>query len=184
MEPGATQDATRRDSTPWQSFCADRARYPRSAWLTEPSLWAVAVYRLGQATLVARGPARGFLFTIYAVLAPIVRLVTNIELPRSVPVGPGLRLFHRGPIVLNAARIGRNCNINTCVLVGKRSKDPTDIPVIGDDVTLGAFSQVLGRVAVGDGAFVGAMTLVIKDVPPGMSAAGVPARTFPRKARS
>ena len=34
--------------TPWDCFSADLARYPRRAWLSERSVWAIAVFRLGQ----------------------------------------------------------------------------------------------------------------------------------------
>ena len=41
------------------------------------------------------------------------------------------------------------------------------MPVLGDDVDVGAYAQVLGPVRIGDGARLGALALVIKDVPPG-----------------
>jgi hypothetical protein len=70
------------------AFRADRARYPRTAWLTEPSLWAVAVYRLGAMTLEPDLPLRPAFTAIYAVMFPIIRLLTLIELPRSATIGP------------------------------------------------------------------------------------------------
>jgi serine O-acetyltransferase len=41
------------------------------------------------------------------------------------------------------------------------------VPVLGDDVDVGAHAQVLGPVRIGNGARLGALALVIEDVPPG-----------------
>ena len=49
-------------------------------------------------------------------------------------------------------------------------------PVLEDDVELGAYAQILGGVRVGKGAKVGAMSVVLQDVPPGATAVGIPAR--------
>ena len=46
----------------------------------------------------------------------------------------------------------------------------------GDGVELGAYVQVLGGVTLGDGCKVGAMSVVLADVPPGATAVGNPAR--------
>ena len=51
-------------------------------------------------------------------------------------------------------------------------------PVIGDDVTLHPGAKVFGMVSVGDGAHVGANAVVIKDVPAGYVARGVPASAY------
>jgi serine O-acetyltransferase len=52
------------------------------------------------------------------------------------------------------------------------------VPVIGDDVELGAYAQVLGGVRIGDGARIGAMTVVLTDVPAGATVVGNPARSM------
>jgi serine O-acetyltransferase len=62
------------------------------------------------------------------------------------------------------------------VIVGNR--DSAAAPVIGDRVTISAGSYVLGAVKVGDNAVVGAMSLVLADVPAGAIVAGVPARVI------
>ena len=99
-------------------------------------------------------------------------------------IGPGLRIHHAGPIVVNAGvRIGANCTMEHGVTLGVREPGGP-VPTLGDDVTLGAFAQVLGGVKVGDGARVGALTLVLDDVPPGATAVGVPARIIERAGAS
>ena len=49
-------------------------------------------------------------------------------------------------------------------------------PVIGDDVFIGAYAQILGGVRIGDGAKIGALSVVLDDVPAGATAVGIPAR--------
>ena len=163
--------------SPLVAFRADRARYPRSAWWTERSLWAVAVYRLGQAVRLAPRPVERLLYPVYGLLAMLAQITTNIEIPASARIGPGLRIHHAGPVVVHAGtRIGSDCTLNTGVVIG--NKGPDEVPTLGDGVTLGAGAQVIGAVTVGDGAGVGAMTLVIRDVPAGATVVGVPARVI------
>jgi serine O-acetyltransferase len=94
-------------------------------------------------------------------------------------VGPGLRIIHLGPVVIHSgAVIGRDCTLEHGVTIGER-RPGEGVPSLGDNVFLGAYAQVLGPVEVGSGARVGALTLVIDDVPAGATAVGVPARVMP-----
>ena len=52
--------------------------------------------------------------------------------------------------------------------------------VIEDDVWIGASATVLGGVTIGEGAIIGAGAVVTRDVPPGETYAGVPARRLHR----
>jgi serine O-acetyltransferase len=47
-------------------------------------------------------------------------------------------------------------------------------PTLGDNVTIGSGAKLLGPIAVGDGAKVGANTVVVEDVPPGATVVGNP----------
>lgn len=173
-------------------FKADRARYPREAWLYERALWTVAVYRLGSwldcrfgapiETLPA--PLR------YAVKFPllvgqrVVEAFTSIELPAQTRVGPGLRIWHGGNIVINPkSTIGAGCLLRHGVTIGNLQPDGP-APVIGDNVELGAYAQVLGDVRIGRGARLGPMSVVLCDVPAGATAVGVPARVITPAERS
>jgi serine O-acetyltransferase len=63
------------------------------------------------------------------------------------------------------------------VTLGGTGKERGDRhPKVGDGVLLGAGAKVLGRVAVGRCAKVGAGSVVLRDVPPCATVAGVPAR--------
>jgi serine O-acetyltransferase len=157
-------------------FRADRARYPTNAWLTERSLWAVAVYRFGQA--VQAMPRIGYILLrpIHRALILTTQVLTNIEIATRAEIGPGLRIHHAGPVVIGGATIGADCTMRVGNIIGNRARQ--DWPVLGDRVTLGAGAQVLGNLTIGDDVTVGAMSLVLQDVPAGAVVAGVPARTI------
>jgi serine O-acetyltransferase len=125
----------------------------------------------------------------YAVKAPLllaqrlVEAVTGIELPPQTTVGPGLRIWHGGNVVLNPkSRIGSHCLLRHGVTIGNLVPQGP-CPVIGDRVEFGAYAQVLGGITVGDDARIGAMSVVLQDVPPGATAVGVPATIIPAATR-
>jgi len=156
-------------------FAADVARYGPHPFLLQPALSAVAVYRFGRFTLTAPRLLRAPLHALYFVAYSVVRLVTGIDIPRSVRIGPGLLIHHFGGIIMHpGARIGANCTLRHGVTIGARAG--TGAPVIGDDVAIGAYAQILGDITVGDNARVGAMAVVLINVPAATRAVGNPAR--------
>ncbi|WP_308515766.1 hypothetical protein [Sphingomonas flavescens] len=56
-----------------------------------------------------------------------------------------------------------------------------EVPSIGNGVYIGAGAKIIGKVHVGDGARIGANAVVTKDVPPGHTAIGVPAKIIPNR---
>lgn len=159
------------------AFQADRARYPKRAFLREQSLWAIGVYRLGRAGAELKAPSLRWLADrCYWVLFRIVETLTGCSFTKSVEIGPGFRIHHFGNIFIHSrAKIGANCTIRQGVTIGTRV-DQGPAPVLEDSVDIGAGAQVLGNVRVGCGAKIGALSLVLHDVPPGATAVGVPAR--------
>ncbi len=168
------------------SYAADRARYPAAAWLYERSLWAVAAYRVQRAIEARVGgiaelpPAQRIpVQTGCAILSLLVQITTGIELPRHADIGPGLRIYHAGNVIINpGVTIGRDCTLRHGVTIGNLEHLGTN-PTIGDRVEFGAYATVLGGVTIGDDAKIGAMTLVLDDVPQGATAVGIPARILP-----
>ena len=101
----------------------------------------------------------------------------RIRLGLSIPLGvfgPGLSIAHYGTIVVNKnACVGVNCRIHPGVCIGvAHGRAPT----IGDNVYIGPGAKIFGGVTVGDNAAIGANAVVNKDVPPGVTVAGNPAR--------
>ena len=158
-------------------FQADMARYPRRPFLKEQSAWAIWVYRFGRRN-DRRNP--GFLRRLndrlYWLLYRFTETLTGISIPKSVEVGPGLRIYHFGNIFVHKdVKIGSRCTLRQGVTIGNRHENGP-VPVLGDDVELGAYAQVLGDVRIGNGAKIGALSVVLRDVPAGATAVGIPAR--------
>ena len=85
-------------------------------------------------------------------------------------------IHHFGNIFVHAnAHIGANCTLRQGVTIGNRHENGP-VPVLEDNVELGAYAQILGGVRIGKGARIGAMSVVLIDVPAGATAVGVPAR--------
>jgi serine O-acetyltransferase len=143
-------------------------------------VWAVAVHRFGGWADGRGGPAGWLGGRAYWLAYRLVETLTGISLPKSVPVGPGLRIHHFGGIVVHdQARIGANCTLRHGVTIGDREAGGA-VPVLEDDVDIGAYAQILGGVRIGRGARIGAMSVVLRDVPPGATAVGNPARVIGR----
>lgn len=148
----------------------------RRPLLKEQSLWALWVYRFGRR--IDRRPP-GLLHRMqtmwYWLLFRLAETVTGISLPKSAVIGPGLRIWHFGGIFLHPrAVLGAQCTLRHGVTIGNREENGP-VPVIGDGVEFGAYAQVLGGVRVGNGCRIGAMSVVLRDVPDGATAVGVPA---------
>jgi serine O-acetyltransferase len=158
----------------WQ---ADLARYPRRPWLKEQSIWAIAVYRFGQRVDRRKsGLIRKVLEKFYWLAFRLTETATGISIPKSVSVGPGLKIWHFGNIFVNPESVlGANCTLRQGVTIGNRVEGGPS-PVLEDDVELGAYAQILGGVRLGRGSKVGAMSVVLVDVPEGATAVGIPAR--------
>lgn len=171
--PGTTE-APRAESD-WR---ADLRRYGlRRPFLKEQSIWAVAVYRYGRhVDRLPPGWRRKLQTPLYWLAQRVVETVTGIGLPKSALIGPGLRIWHFGGIFLHPdVVIGANCTLRQGVTIGNRYEDGP-VPVIGDNVEFGAYAQVLGGVHVGNHCRIGALSVVLCDVPDGATAVGSPAR--------
>jgi serine O-acetyltransferase len=93
----------------------------------------------------------------------------------TAEIGPGLFIAHGQGSCLAAAKIGSRCHVHQWVTIGWDYKSD-GLPIIGDDVFIGAGAVILGKVTIGDGARIGANAVVIDDVPAGTTAVGAPAR--------
>jgi serine O-acetyltransferase len=158
-------------------FRADLARYPSRPFLREQSIWAICVYRFGRRVFKREaGFLRSFLLKFYWLLFRFVETVTGISLPLQAEIGAGLRIHHFGNIFINPnAIIGSNCTLRHGVTIGNRVEDGPS-PVIGNDVEFGAYAQAFGGIRIASGAKIGAMSVVLCDVPAGATAVGIPAR--------
>lgn len=152
---------------------------------TKPGFRAVASHRLGNWRMKIRFALLRYPFSVlYRAMYRRCRNVYGIELPYTVKLGRRVIFEHQGDIVIHGdAEIGDDCIIRQGVTLGNRQLDkPFDAPKLGARVNVGAGAKLLGKVVVGDGAAIGANSVVIKDVPAGMVAVGIPAQLIPKTA--
>jgi len=104
--------------------------------------------------------------------------VTGADIHPAAKLGHGILLDHgTGVVVGETAVIGNNVSILHGVTLGGSGKERGDRhPKIGDGVMIGAGAAVLGNIHVGACAKIGAGSVVLDDVPPHCTVAGVPAR--------
>ncbi len=106
--------------------------------------------------------------------------IFGIEVAPRIRIGSGLVLMHTQGTVLGAASIGSNVTIYHQVTLGAVSMDFAYTlalrPVVGDGVVIGVGAKVLGGLILGNGCFIGANAVVLKNVPAGKVAVGVPAQ--------
>ncbi|MGH6648963.1 serine acetyltransferase [Aquabacterium sp.] len=90
--------------------------------------------------------------------------------------GPGFVLIHPIGVVINSSvRGGRNVWLESGVVIGdNRGK----FPVLEDDIFVGSGAKIIGGVRIGSKARVGANAVVLRDVPRGATAVGIPARVL------
>ena len=166
----------------WRAWQADLARYKAhgySGWGSE-GFWALTIYRI-QRSLANRRPKLLWapVRLCVGLAKKLLTAFTHINLHPQAQIGPGLLIPHVGPIqVFPWATIGADCAIHQVCTIGAGSQPGG--PSIGDHVMLGCHSCVLGPVNVGDGVNVGAGAVVVSDLPPGVTAVGVPAKVVSR----
>lgn len=144
--------------------------------------WALFWQRFGNWRMSIRWKVlRAPMTLVYRTMYKVTQWTCGIDLPFSVIVGRRVKLEHFGGMILIAERIGDDVIIRHNTTFGiARLDHPKDRPLIGDGVEIGVGSVIVGRIIVGHGAIVGANSLVIRDVPPGVVVGGVPARILHR----
>ncbi|HET8954665.1 MAG TPA: serine O-acetyltransferase [Solirubrobacterales bacterium] len=109
-------------------------------------------------------------------IAYLTRSVTGVEIHPAARIGNSFFVDHGSGVV-----IGETAVIGDCVtlyqgvtLGGTGFQRGKRHPTLGDNVTVGSGAKLLGPIAVGDGAKIGANTVVVEDVPPGATVVGNP----------
>ncbi|MCB1732989.1 MAG: serine O-acetyltransferase, partial [Halieaceae bacterium] len=108
----------------------------------------------------------------------------GVDIHPAARMGKGVMLDHAtGLVIGETAVVGNNVSILQSVTLGGTGKDEGDRhPKIGDGVLISAGAKILGNIHVGEGAKVGAGSVVLEDVPPHTTVAGVPAKIVGRPA--
>ncbi len=158
-----------------------KARDPaaRSRWeiLLYPGVWALAFHR------VAHWLYGGKLFFLARFVNHFSRMVTAIDIHPGAKIGERFFIDHGFTVIGETAEIGDDVTIYQCVTLGGTNPS-TGVggkrhPTLKSGVVIGSGAQVLGPIEVGEGAKIGANAVVTKDVEPGATMVGIPARSVP-----
>jgi serine O-acetyltransferase len=111
-------------------------------------------------------------------LANIVRATTGIEIHPAATIGRRFFIDHgMGVLIGETAEVGDDVTLYKGVTLGGTSLGGGKRhPTIGNDVVIGTNASILGAITVGDGARVGAGSVVVRDVPPRATVVGIPGR--------
>ena len=116
---------------------------------------------------------------IARLLSMLARFITGIEIHPGAKIGRRVFLDHGlGIVIGETTEIGDDCTIYQGVTLGGTSlyKGVKRHPTLGKGVVISAGAKVLGGFTVGDGARVGSNAVVLKEIPAGATAVGIPAR--------
>lgn len=158
-------------------ICEDIARYRRShgidVWLHK-GLWALLDYRVGHwARTAAPSPLRPPLMVLTLLSRKLLaETITGIGIEPHARIGRRFYIAHFGGIFIHQdVIIGDDCQIAQGVTIGETDKGT---PTLGDRIQVFAGALILGPITVGNGATIGAGSVVLQDVPAGATAVGVP----------
>ncbi len=118
-------------------------------------------------------------------ISAVARWLTGIEIHPAANIGRRFFIDHgMGVVVGETTEIGDDCTLYHGVTLGGTSwKKGKRHPTLGNNVVVGAGAKILGPVRMGDGARIGSNAVVLRDVPGGATAVGVPGRIVtPRSA--
>jgi serine O-acetyltransferase len=166
---------------PFETFLADlrapverdpAARGYLDVLLSYPGLRAIVAHRLIHALYVAKVPL------VPRLLSEVVHRVTGIDIHPGATIGQGFFIDHgTGVVIGGTAIVGNGVTIYQGVTLGGTSLQRTKRhPTLGRNFTVGSGAAVIGAIHIGDGAKIGANSVVVKDIPPNATVVGIPGR--------
>lgn len=119
--------------------------------------------------------------TLYVIGSPIwityrifFRWIVGIDISEKTKIGINCEVCHgMGLVVHPSVVIGNNVRLHHNTTIGMANGK---VPIIGNNVVIGANCVVIGDVSIGDGAIIGAGSVVTKDVPQNAVVVGNPAK--------
>ncbi len=154
------------------------ARHVLDILLTHNGLHAVWGYRIAHFLWKIK------LKMLARIYSNIVRFFTGVEIHPAAKIGKNFIIDHgNGVVIGETAIIGENVLIYHQVTLGGTGNESGTKrhPTLCDNVMIAAGAKILGNIHVGRNAKVGANAVVLKDVPPGATAVGMPARIIENK---
>ncbi len=141
--------------------------------LNSPGLHAIWAYRAAHRLWLRGGPAK----LVARIMMTVARSLTGVEIHPGAVIGRRFFIDHgMGVVIGETAEVGDDVMLYHAVTLGGRSLAKVKRhPTVGDRVTIGAGARVLGAIHIGDDVQIGANSVVVKDVPAGAIATGIPA---------
>lgn len=120
--------------------------------------------------------------------ANLARILTGVEIHPAAKIGKRLFIDHgTGCVIGQTAIIGDDVTLYHGVTlggVGKSGKGIKRHPTIENGVMIGSGAQILGDITIGENARVGSNSVVVRDIPAGCTAIGIPAKVICKDGRS
>lgn len=140
--------------------------------LCYPGLHALWLHRLAHALWVVK------LKTLGRLVSHCSRFLTGIEIHPGARLGRGVFIDHgQGVVIGETAEVGDGVLMYQGVTLGGTSLQKVKRhPTIEPDAVIGVGAKVLGAVTIGRGAKIGAMAVVVRDVPAGCTVVGNPGK--------
>ncbi|MDE1513397.1 exopolysaccharide biosynthesis acetyltransferase VpsC [Vibrio sp. dsl-7] len=114
--------------------------------------------------------------TLARVMHRMLSIRYQIQLPKETQVGPGLYLGHATGVIVNStAIIGANCNLSPFTVIGSNQGQAA---IIENNVYIGPHVALVENITLGEGAIIGAGSVVTHDVAKHTVVAGNPARVI------
>ena len=103
------------------------------------------------------------------------RLLFSVWLPSSAKINEKFQVGYwgLGIVIHSNTVIGKNCLVAQNVTIGRNFGD-TLVPVIGDDVYIGAGTVIFGEIKVGNNVIIGSNSLINKSIPDNCTVVGNP----------
>jgi serine O-acetyltransferase len=141
--------------------------------LAYPGFQARQLHRLAYAL------HRGGVPLLPRLVSHLNRALTGIEIHPAARIGEGLFIDHgMGVVIGETAEIGDDVTLYQGVTLGGSSRlREKRHPTLRDGVVVGAHAQLIGAIEVGEGARIGAGSVVVSSVPPYSTVVGVPGRS-------
>ena len=157
------------------SVVFERDPAARSTWeilTTYPGIHAVLIHRLSSRLW------KWNLKWLARFISHFGRWITGIEIHPGATIGRRVFIDHgMGVVVGETAEIGDDSTLYHGVTLGGTAwKKGKRHPTLGKGVVVGAGAKILGPIMIGDGAKIGSNAVVVRDVPAGATAVGIPAR--------
>jgi len=143
------------------------------------SKFVLAFYRLAHASLHANFLVRALFIPFRISYRIVVDWLLGIDIPCKTRLGRRIVLYHGHALVINeAAVIGDDCILRHCVTIGNKLTvaGESAAPRVGNGVEFGVGAVVIGAIEIGDGARIGALSVVTRSVAAGITVVGNPAR--------